>query len=86
VRFFIYDGLSCLTLSNNPEVGQVCYGTYTGSTCGGGYDANGNLIAKTDARGTVTNYTYDALNRIMSKTYPISGGGRRPDLDGELSV
>jgi YD repeat-containing protein len=41
-----------------------------GSACNSGYDANGNLVQKTDARGVVISYGYDALNRMLSKTYP----------------
>jgi RHS repeat-associated protein len=44
-------------------------GTGGGGTCVGGYDAHGNLIAKTDARGIATTYSYDALNRIRTKSY-----------------
>jgi len=37
--------------------------------CLNGYDANGNLGAKTDARGIKIAYQYDVLNRLLSKTY-----------------
>jgi RHS repeat-associated protein len=77
-RTFSYDGLSRLVTSYNPETGTICYGTYSGSTCNEGYDANGNLIAKTDARGAVTNYTYDALNRPTKKSYPTIPSGVAP--------
>jgi len=33
------------------------------------YDAAGNLIGQTDARGVVTAMTYDSLNRIRTKSY-----------------
>jgi len=33
------------------------------------YDANENIISKTDARGVTTTTTYDVLNRPLSKTY-----------------
>ena len=73
-RSFSYDSLSRLLTSANPETGIICYGTWSGGTvgsgsCASGYDLNGNLIAKTDARGVTTAYSYDALNRILSKTY-----------------
>jgi len=58
-RTFSYDGLSRLQTSLNVETGTTGYL----------YDANGNLIQKTDSRGVVTTYTYDALNRLISKTY-----------------
>lgn len=73
-RTFQYTGLSQLIFSYNPESGYVCYGTSsgskpTGSNCKASYDAVGNLLSKTDARGITTAYTYDSLNRILSKTY-----------------
>jgi YD repeat-containing protein len=71
-RSFSYNGLSQLITSANPEVGTVCYGTMNGGTCAQGYDANGNLRNKTDARGVVITYTYDALNRLTSKVYSDS--------------
>ncbi len=72
-RTFTYDGLSRLLTASNPETGEVCYGTWSGGspgigTCQGGYDLNGNLLAKTDAR-TLTSYGYDSLNRLLSKTF-----------------
>lgn len=74
-RTFSYDGLSRLVQSSNPETGTVCYGTLSGSTCSEGYDGNGNLLYKTDARGVVTNYRYDALNRLFSKSYTNAPAG-----------
>jgi RHS repeat-associated protein len=72
-RTFAYDSLSRLTSANNPESGQICYGTVAGGTCQtNGYDANGNLVAKTDARGITTSFSYDALNRLKGKTYSDS--------------
>ena len=71
LRTFTYDGLSRLITATNPETGQICYGTVSGSTCTPGYDQNGNLLTKTDARGAVTHFAYDALNRVTSKTYTI---------------
>lgn len=68
-RSFTYDSLSRLLTSANPETGTLCYGLWSGSNCINGYDANGNLLAKTDARGITTRYSYDALNRLLAKTY-----------------
>jgi YD repeat-containing protein len=68
-RSFTYDSLSRLLTSTNPETGTICYGLWSGTNCGNGYDANGNLRYKTDARGVTVNYLYDALNRLTSKTY-----------------
>lgn len=58
-RSFAYDSLSRLTLATNPETGTVGYS----------YDANGNILSKTDARGIGINYSYDSLNRLTQKTY-----------------
>lgn len=73
-RSFSYDSLSRLLQADNPEAGWICYGTTTsgapnGSNCTPGYDADGNLHYKTDARNVVTSYTYDQLNRLLSKMY-----------------
>jgi RHS repeat-associated protein len=69
-RTFVYDSLKRLTIATNPESGSVCYGTISSSVCQqNGYDANGNLIYKTDARGVLSTYGYDALNRNTSITY-----------------
>ena len=62
--------MSRLLTSTNPESGVVCYGTWSVSNCLSGYDGDGNLITKTDARGVTVQYTYDALNRLLSKSYP----------------
>jgi YD repeat-containing protein len=37
-----------------------------------GFDAAGNATASTDARGTSVSYTYDALDRRTSATYPVA--------------
>ena len=37
------------------------------------YDEAGNLIKKIDALGIVTNYTYDALNRMLTLDLPGTG-------------
>jgi RHS repeat-associated protein len=36
------------------------------------FDAAGNVTTSTDARGTTVSYTYDALNRRTSATYPTT--------------
>ncbi len=75
VRSFTYDSLSRLITASNPETGTVCYGQWSGSNCVNNYDGNGNLLFKTDARGVVTQYTYDALNRVTLKSYPTVPAG-----------
>jgi RHS repeat-associated protein len=37
------------------------------------YDSGGNLATSTDARGAVATYSYDALNRVTSIGYSLSG-------------
>ena len=64
VRSFVYDGLSRLTSSTNPESGTISYQ----------YDANSNVQTKTDARGVVTTFNYDTLNRMLSKSYTVPQG------------
>jgi RHS repeat-associated protein len=63
-RTFSYDSLKRLTSANNPESGGAIYT----------YDNNGNLQTKTDARGNVTTYSIDPLNRVYSKTYTLANG------------
>ena len=63
-RTFVYDALSRLTSALNPESGTIGYV----------YDPNGNLLQKTDARGVVTSYQYDALNRVTQRNYTTPNG------------
>ncbi|MGI8641620.1 MAG: hypothetical protein ACR2MG_16950, partial [Pyrinomonadaceae bacterium] len=58
-RSFTYSSLSRLLSAQNPESGTIGYQ----------YDNNGNLTSKTDARPITTTYTYDALNRVMQRSY-----------------
>ncbi len=39
------------------------------------YDALGNLVEQTDARGCVTSLSYDSLNRLLGKSYSNASGG-----------
>ena len=66
IRSFSYDSLARLYSATNPESGTI---TYT-------YDANSNLLSKTapqpnqtGSATVITNYTYDALNRLTQKSY-----------------
>jgi YD repeat-containing protein len=73
-RSFTYDSLSRLICASNPENSQnSCPTSATSAMPSGvlsyGYDPNSNLFTKTDARGVTTNYAYDTLNRLLSKTY-----------------
>jgi RHS repeat-associated protein len=78
-RTYVYDALARLNSSTTPEAGTVCLGTYSGSTCqSNGYDSFNNLLYRTDARGVVTNYLYDTLNRLVGITYPTVPTGVSP--------
>lgn len=75
-RAFSYDSLSRLIASFNPETtstskpaSQSCPGTSgLWATCYA-YDNNGNLVSKINNLGVATNYLYDQLNRVYSKSY-----------------
>lgn len=69
-RTFAYNSLSRLVSAQNPESGTIQYS----------YDANGNLTQKTDARGVATAYTYDALNRVLTRTYTGETGHTTPNV------
>jgi YD repeat-containing protein len=80
MRSFTYDSLSRLFCASNPETSQnSCPSSATATMPSGvmtyNYDSDGNPSAKTDARGVVTNYAYDALNRVLSKTYTNAPAG-----------
>jgi RHS repeat-associated protein len=78
-RTYAYDALGRLNSASTPEGGTACYGTYSGSTCqANGYDSWNNLLYRTDARGVVTNYLYDTLNRLVGITYPTVPTGVAP--------
>lgn len=62
-RRYTYDSLKRLKTAFNPESGTVSYE----------YDDNGNLKKKIDARQVQTDYTYDSLNRMISRKYSIVG-------------
>ncbi|MDQ3816986.1 MAG: hypothetical protein M3362_04755, partial [Acidobacteriota bacterium] len=65
-RHFTYNSLRQLTSAKNPEIcdsqGVMIPVTYD-------YDDNGNLWHKVDARGITTTYTYDRMNRVISRAY-----------------
>lgn len=76
LRFFMYDSLKRLTRARNPEQGTnsslVLTDPVTGNSqwsVGYVYDANSNLTQKTDPRNIATNYVYDVLNRVTTRSY-----------------
>ncbi|HEX3184145.1 MAG TPA: hypothetical protein VHQ94_05080, partial [Pyrinomonadaceae bacterium] len=75
-RFFMYDSLKRLIRARNPEQATNASLTLSDSLTGNStwsmgyqYDAVGNLTQKTDARGVVSIYAYDALNRNTTVDY-----------------
>jgi RHS repeat-associated protein len=84
-RFFMYDSLKRLIRARNPEQstfpGLNLSDPLTGNSAwsiGYQYDANGNLTQRTDARGVVSTYVYDALNRNTTTNY--SNTSINPDV------
>lgn len=70
-RTFAYNSLSRLLSATNPESGTISYG----------YDPNGNLTSKLDARNITTSYVYDALNRVIQRNYTNEPtGSETPDV------
>jgi RHS repeat-associated protein len=77
-RWFAYDSLSRLIYAKNPEQTTNSAFVYTDNTVSPAntqwsvkyqYDANGNLLQKTDARNVGVIYAYDALNRNTTVNY-----------------
>lgn len=67
-RSYSYDGLDRLASATTPESGQALY-TY--------YDFGG-VNTRTDARGVVTSYSYDGLNRPIQISYNVGATGVPP--------
>lgn len=79
-RFFMYDSLKRLIRADNPEQETLSSLSLTDPVTGHSnwsvsydYDGNGNLTSKTDARGVVTQNSYDALNRLTTVLYRVNG-------------
>jgi RHS repeat-associated protein len=84
LRFFMYDSFSRLRRAKNPEqAAGSAVSNITDAVTGNsqwsmayGYDADGNLTTRIDARGVTTIYTYDHLNRNIITYYtPPAGSG-----------
>lgn len=81
-RTYTYDMLGRMLSETNPETGAINYVYDTDATCG---TSNGDLVKRTDAAGNVTCYTYDALHRQTSITYP-SGPNSGSNSPGKFFV
>jgi RHS repeat-associated protein len=64
-RTFVYDDMGRLTSQTTPEAGQW---TYT-------YNVFSQVETRTDARGVITTYGYDTLNRLHTVTYNVGTTG-----------
>lgn len=84
-RFLKYDSLSRLRYERNPEQdvieGLSDHDDLTDNSSWSlqySYDANGNLLSRTDARSITTTYAYDFLNRNTTVNY--SNTTANPDI------
>jgi RHS repeat-associated protein len=75
-RTFTYDLAGRVVSVKTPEAGLISY-TYNqgASLCTGNPS---QPCSQTDARGVVTTYTYDALNRLTGKSYTTAGTASAP--------
>ena len=71
-RTFAYDSLSRLRSATNPEACRQEQSTCVPVPVTYDYYADGSLHHRTDARGVVTTYAYDAIGRVTSRTYSDS--------------
>jgi RHS repeat-associated protein len=67
-RSYSYDWMGRLASETNPESGTTTYVYDSDSTCNVTF--HGDLVKRVDAVGNVTCFSYDALHRLLSKTYP----------------
>jgi RHS repeat-associated protein len=105
-RFFKYDSLGRLIRLKQPEQtpnsSLTISDTITGNndwTIGSTYDANGNVLTTTDAKNIITTYTYDSLNRPLTRSYNdgtptvtntydnvVNGKGRLIEVSNSIST
>ena len=83
-RSYSYDGLSRKAAETTPEAGTTNY-YYTNSSGGRCAGQAKQVCRRTDARSVTTTYSYDAENRVTSKTYSDSTPSANFDYD-ESSV
>jgi RHS repeat-associated protein len=72
-RTFVYDMVGRVTSETNPETGttQYFYDSLSSDAACGTVSLPGNLVKKIDAVGNSVCYSYDALHRPTSVTYPV---------------
>jgi RHS repeat-associated protein len=71
VRTFTHDLLGRIVSKSSPEAGTTTYSfLQSSSPCAG--DTT-KVCSRTDARGVVTTYTYDALSRLTGISYDTTG-------------
>ena len=63
-RNFIYSSLGRLLSASNPESGTTTYS----------YLDSGDIASRTDARSVTASLTYDAMHRVITKSYSGDGG------------
>lgn len=66
-RSFVYDSIGRLTSEATPETANISVYFQ--------YDQFSNLTQKTDARGVITNFVYDTLNRLTQINYNVGSSG-----------
>ena len=59
---YIHNGFGDVIQVASPDTGTTIYA----------YDSGANLTRRTDARGIVTDFTYDALDRVLTQTFPAT--------------
>lgn len=64
-RTYAYDDLGRMTSQTTPEAGQWSYQ----------YNAYDLVTQRTDARGVITSYAYDTLNRLTGVSYNVGSTG-----------
>jgi RHS repeat-associated protein len=64
-RSYGFDDMGRVTDATTPEAGHISYQ----------YNTSNLVTQRTDARGVITNYDYDTLNRLKSVTYNVGTTG-----------
>ena len=104
-RYFLYDSLGRLLRVRQPEQAVNPSLNTSGNpdnnqwSAGFTYDNNENLLTSTNAKGVVTTYVYDALDRVVSRSYtdgtpPVTfkydnlphGLGKLIEVDNTVSI